>query len=169
MGWERYLSSVNSWLLAKGLDFCWRKLSTFCETVLGFYPHNGGREIQARFQMRVFLYPEGWKANPRTLASFFSCSLTRNTHNFWASACKERSAVLRSVQRGANTSQSLMISLDIHYSRFLFCTVLHLPIPQDFLSCGIGIKKQKLSLNKNSPKGYIKLKIMIWKWTYLTF
>lgn len=58
MGQEPYLSSVNSWLLAKGLDFCWWKQSTFCETMLGFYPNNGRREIQARFQMRVFLCAE---------------------------------------------------------------------------------------------------------------
>jgi len=114
MGWEWYFSCVNLWLLAEGLDFRWWKRRAFCKAVLGFYPHNGGREIQIRFQMWVCC---NLRAEKQTLGHLPSFSLLRwqEAHTIaWTLACKGRCCHPRKCAESSDASQPLWISLDIH-------------------------------------------------------
>lgn len=139
MGWEWSLSSVNSWLLAEGLDFCWHKQSTFCETVLRFYPHNGGRDKQARFQIRGFCVLRVEKPTIGHSPPFFSFIDKKHMQYSGLQLARNSAAILRSVQRGANTRQPLMISLNVHQSSSCFalcCTPsspsIRLPFTQNW-------------------------------------
>lgn len=114
MGWEWSLSSVNSWLLAEGLDFCWHKQSTFCETVLRFYPHNEGRDIQARFQMRGFYVLRVEKQIIGHSPPFSSFIDKKHMQYSGLQLARNSAAILRSVQREANTRPALIISLNVH-------------------------------------------------------
>lgn len=121
---------------------------------------------QARFQMRVFCI---LRVEKQAIghSPLFSHSLTRNTCNIPGFNLQGTVLPSSEVYKEAGTDNITQCPLELvpvlHY------TVLHLLLPQDFLSSRIGIKREKLPLNKISLKCLITLKIMIKEWTDFTF